>query len=199
MPGIFAGLNHSLDIHACGRSRIPRSSSSSWRVLRQSSSQVPSTTTLRLLRRCSSNCSSDSFSQAYFRRGIGRQKIMTIRYLYGVTGCWWQQPPSLRGEPLFNGPRRLWVHFQPVGWAKAPLRRAHHLLSGFVLQMVGTLSLCPPYGRWTKRQSGQASKIAAITNSCRAARTPACADAARAGAAARTGRGQPWISIPSDQ
>ena len=96
-------------------------------------------------------------------------------------------------------PKMKWGRWALVGWAKAQLRRAHHLLSGFVLQMVGTLSLCPPYGRWTKRQSGQALKIAAITNSCRAARTPACADAARAGAAARTGRGQPWISIPSDQ
>jgi len=34
--------------------------------------------------------------------------------------------------------------------------RAHHLLSGLVLQMVGTLSLCPPCGRWTKRQSERA-------------------------------------------
>ena len=51
-----------------------------------------------------------------------------------------------------------------VGWAKAPLRRAHHLLSGSLLQMVGTLSLCPPYGRWTKRQSGQGLKIAVITH-----------------------------------
>src|SRR4029077_9655232 len=44
---------------------------SSFRAPTQSSSQVPSTLTLRLLRRCLSNCSSDSFSQAYFRRGIG--------------------------------------------------------------------------------------------------------------------------------
>src|SRR5215472_7739529 len=71
MPGVLSGLNHSLDIHAWGRSRIPRSSSSSWRLLTQSSSQVPSTVTLRLLRRRLSNCSSDSVSQAYFRRGIG--------------------------------------------------------------------------------------------------------------------------------
>src|SRR5262249_8489110 len=66
--GVLSGLNHSLDIHAWGRSRIPRSSSSSWRLLTQSSSQVPSTVTLRLLRRRLSNCSSDSVSQAYFRR-----------------------------------------------------------------------------------------------------------------------------------
>ena len=26
MPGTSAGLNHSLDIHACGRSRMPRAS-----------------------------------------------------------------------------------------------------------------------------------------------------------------------------
>jgi hypothetical protein len=58
MPGVLSGLNHSLDIHAWGRSRIPRSSSSSWRLLTQSSSQVPSTVTLRLLRRRLSNCSS---------------------------------------------------------------------------------------------------------------------------------------------
>ena len=45
-----------------------------------------------------------------------------------------------------------WGRWELVGWAKAQLRRAHHLLSGLVLQMVGTLSLCPPYGRWTKRQ-----------------------------------------------
>src|SRR5205085_11476655 len=51
-----------------------RSSSSLWRSLRQSSSQVPSTVTLRLLRRRLSNCSSESVSQAYFRRGIRASK-----------------------------------------------------------------------------------------------------------------------------
>src|SRR6266404_1932606 len=71
MPGTSAGLNHSPDIQVCGRSRMPRACNSSFRAPTQSSSQVPSTLTLRLLRRCLSNCSSDSFSQAYVRRGIG--------------------------------------------------------------------------------------------------------------------------------
>ncbi|MET3912155.1 hypothetical protein ABID59_006525 [Bradyrhizobium sp. S3.3.6] len=31
-----------------------------------------------------------------------------------------------------------------VGWAKAPLRRAHHLSSNGT-EVVGTLPLCPPY------------------------------------------------------
>src|SRR5215472_17020448 len=78
IPGVLSGLNHSLDIHAWGRSRIPRSSSSSWRLLTQSSSHVPSTVTLRLLRRRSSNCLSDSVTQAYFRCGIGTQNMRTI-------------------------------------------------------------------------------------------------------------------------
>jgi len=86
---------------------MPRACSSSFRAPTQSSSQVPSTLTLRLLRRCLSNCSSDSFSQAYFRRGIGSRSDKK-RYLDGVTGCCRQQPPSLRGVPLFSDPRRLW-------------------------------------------------------------------------------------------
>jgi hypothetical protein len=32
---------------------------------------------------------------------------------------------------------------ESVGWAKARLRRAHHVDAS---QMVGTLALCPPYG-----------------------------------------------------
>src|SRR5882724_414404 len=34
-----------------------------------------------------------------------------------------------------------------VGWAKAHLRRAHHLKISrrFCVEMVGTLALCPPY------------------------------------------------------
>src|SRR5215469_14288587 len=78
IPGVLSGLNHSLDIHAWGRSRIPLSSSSSWRLLTQSSSHVPSTVTLRLLRRRSSNCLSDSVSQAYFRCGIGTPNMRSI-------------------------------------------------------------------------------------------------------------------------
>src|SRR6478672_8476741 len=73
MPGTSPGLNHSLEIHVCGRSRMPRSSSSSWSVLTQSSSQVPLTVTLRLERRCLSNSSSDSFappSAAYSHRAL---------------------------------------------------------------------------------------------------------------------------------
>src|SRR5581483_8738096 len=44
------------------------------------SSQVPSTVTLRLLRRRLSNCSSDSFSQGYFfRRGMGNREEVSTR------------------------------------------------------------------------------------------------------------------------
>ena len=68
---------------------------------RQSSSQVPSIVTLKLLRRCLSNSSSDSFSQAYFRRGIGIQKLQK-RCLNGVIGYRRQQPQSVRGVPLFG-------------------------------------------------------------------------------------------------
>ena len=51
MPGVLSGLNHSLEIQACGRTRRSRSFNSSWRASRQSSSQVPSTLTLRSRRR----------------------------------------------------------------------------------------------------------------------------------------------------
>src|SRR5262245_26484137 len=106
MPGMPCGLNHSLDIHAWGRSRIPRSSSSSWRLLTQSASQVPLTVTLRLLRRRSSNCSSDSVSQAYFRRGIGLPNMGAIQHRDDVMGCWWQQPPRVaertRAGPYYS-------------------------------------------------------------------------------------------------
>src|SRR5882757_4849451 len=94
MPGTSAGLNHSRDIHVCGRSRMPRACSSSYKAPRQSSSQVSSTVTLRLLRRCLSNCSSDSFSQAYFRRGIGIQKSPKM-----VPGWCHRIPPTTTAEP----------------------------------------------------------------------------------------------------
>src|SRR4051812_23659441 len=97
MPGTSAGLNHSLDIHVCGRSRMPRACSSSYKAPRQSSSQVSSTVTLRLLRRCLSNCSSDSFSQAYFRRGIGIQKSQKM-----VPGWCHRILPATTTEPSWR-------------------------------------------------------------------------------------------------
>jgi hypothetical protein len=114
MPGTSAGLNHSLDIHACGRSRMPRACSSSFRVLRQSSSQVPSTVTLKLLRRCLSNCSSDSFSQGYFPRGIGIQKSQKT-----VHGWCHRIPPATTAESsrcaIVQCPRWLWVKLRSPG------------------------------------------------------------------------------------
>jgi hypothetical protein len=108
MPGTSAGLNHSLDIHACGRSRMPRACSSSFRVLRQSSSQVSSTVTLKLLRRCLSNSSSDNFSQGYFRRGIGIQTSQKT-----VPGWCHRIPPATTAESsrraIVQRPRWLWV------------------------------------------------------------------------------------------
>ena len=108
MPGTSAGLNHSLDIHACGRSRMPRACSSSFRVLRQSSSQVPSTVTLKLLRRCLSNSSSDSFSQGYFRCGMGIQNSQKT-----VPGWCHRIPPATTAEfsrrAIVQRPRWLWV------------------------------------------------------------------------------------------
>src|SRR3569833_1471165 len=74
MPGVFSGLNHSLETHAWGRSRIPRSSNSSCKVARQSSRQVPLSPTLKLLRRRVSNYTSESDSQANFRCGINRSE-----------------------------------------------------------------------------------------------------------------------------
>src|ERR1700722_20187194 len=40
---------------------------------------------------------------------------MTTRYPDGVTGCCRQQPPRLRGAPLFSDPRRLRVKGGPDG------------------------------------------------------------------------------------
>src|SRR5262249_16187624 len=98
MPGTPSGLNHSLDIQACGRSRMPRSSSSSWSLWRQSSSQVPSTTTLRLLSRRLSKCSSDSDSQSYFRRALQPQTKK-----YPLPG-WWDGSLPATTEPSPHGP-----------------------------------------------------------------------------------------------
>src|SRR5579862_2356525 len=81
MPGVLSGLNHSLEIQAWGRTRSPLCASSSWRVSRQSSSQVPWTVTFRSLSRTSSSSSSGSEAQgnfapnfpADFARGMGLQ------------------------------------------------------------------------------------------------------------------------------
>ena len=71
MPGVSLGLNHSFEIQACGlHPQAPLVELLMELAGRQSSSQVPLTVTLRLERRCLSNSSSDSFSQANFRRGI---------------------------------------------------------------------------------------------------------------------------------
>jgi len=53
----------------------------------------------------------------------------------------------LRVEMRVGGRRRctLLRHCERiVGWAKALLRRAHHLATT-AMEVVGTLSLCPPY------------------------------------------------------
>jgi hypothetical protein len=76
---VFSGLNHSLEIQAWGRARMPRSSSSSWRLPRQSSSQVPPTVTSRSFRRSPSNCSSGRAAQGNFRRGMVLFNLRGIR------------------------------------------------------------------------------------------------------------------------
>ena len=76
MPGVLSGLNHSLEIQAWGRTRRSRSFNSSCSALRQSSSQVPSTLTLRSRRRSWSNCSSGREAQANF---LVAMKSRTLR------------------------------------------------------------------------------------------------------------------------
>src|SRR5689334_12291190 len=63
MPGVVSGLNHSLEIQACGRIRSPFCSSSPCSARRHSSSQVPSTVTLRSLRRSWRSSSSGNEAQ----------------------------------------------------------------------------------------------------------------------------------------
>jgi hypothetical protein len=91
MPGVFSGLNHSLEIQACGRTRMSCSSSSAWSVFRQFCSHVPSTVTLRSLIRTFSNSSSDNEVQKYLLRGMVIE-TGTKREPDGVTGSLWQQP-----------------------------------------------------------------------------------------------------------
>src|SRR5580704_471077 len=89
MPGVLSGLNHSLEIQAWGRTRSPLCASSSCRVSRQSSSQVPSTVSLKSLSRTSSSSSSGSEAQGNFAgdfaeylaaRGIGLKTWHKLLY-----------------------------------------------------------------------------------------------------------------------
>ena len=66
--------------------------------------------------------------------------------------CDVQRPADRAGRPHPHLPQagraELFVEFRsgpaPVGWAKAPLRRAHHLFA--TTEVGGHASLCPPYG-----------------------------------------------------
>jgi hypothetical protein len=125
MPGVLSGLNHSLDIHAGGRSRIPRASSSSCRLPTQSASHVPSTVTLKLLRRRWSNCSSDSVSQAYFRRGIGSPNVRASpsKWCHGTRGTTIAEEVGCRQGP---GPARAFrpekATYARRTWSPCPRR-----------------------------------------------------------------------------
>ena len=58
MPGVLSGLNHSSEIQACGRSRMPRSSSSSWSCVDAVLEPGAFDRDLQVLRRSWSNSSS---------------------------------------------------------------------------------------------------------------------------------------------
>src|SRR5262245_3147238 len=84
---------------------MPRSSSSSWRVPRQSSSQVPSILTFRSLRRSLSNCSSGREAQANFCRGMLPRNMKGT----GASMVSWEividnrkPPPRFRPGPYFR-------------------------------------------------------------------------------------------------
>ena len=103
MPGMFSGLNHSLEIQACGLIRMPCAFSSPLSSRRQSASQLPRSASLSL---CIGRLSSRWSGQDAQRGCGGRRRFRVLRGMAALVAAAHAYPLSSRVRACHSDARQ---------------------------------------------------------------------------------------------